>query len=118
MYEKIIMPDCPTMRRVSQGFAVCELEDGHEGPHKDGEVYWNNMQLRFIRPLDRRDAMGTPFDYTYLGKVGYDAYGADADWKNYQGKPMPKWEELPADIRRKWTVAAKAITAALPKAGL
>jgi hypothetical protein len=42
-------------------------------------------------------------------KIGYDAYGEAADWKNYQGKPMPKWEELPENIRRYWRVAAAAI---------
>lgn len=55
------MPDCPAIRRVSQGFAECDQDDGHEGPHKDGEVYWNNMKLRFIVPLNERSTMGTPF---------------------------------------------------------
>ena len=29
--------------------------------------------------------------YYSLGHTGYDAYGKKADWKNYEGKPMPTW---------------------------
>ena len=54
--------------------------------------------------------MGHKTDYRELGRIGYDAYGDVADWKNYEGKPMPSWNELPEDIRVKWTAAAKAIT--------
>jgi hypothetical protein len=44
-----------------------------------------------------------------LGRIGYDAYGEVAEWKNYEGKPMPKWDELPQHIRDKWAAAASAI---------
>ena len=47
-----------------------------------------------------------------LGRIGYEAYGAHADWKAYDGKPMPKWDELRLDIKEKWAVAAKAIAKA------
>jgi len=40
-----------------------------------------------------------------LARIGYVAYGEDADWKNYEGKPMPTWEDLPEHIRRKWRAA-------------
>jgi len=55
------------------------------------------------------------FDKTLaeLGRVGYEAYGAEADWKAYNGEPMPQWEELPGHIRTKWAVAAGAIAKAL-----
>jgi len=46
---------------------------------------------------------------TKMAKAGYDAYGAAADWKNYAGKPMPQWDELPQHIRDKWKVASHAI---------
>lgn len=48
-------------------------------------------------------------DYRELGRVGYNAYGDVADWKNYAGDPMPTWDELPEHIRVKWTASAKAI---------
>jgi hypothetical protein len=48
-----------------------------------------------------------------LGRVGYEAYGDKAGWKNYEGKPMPKWDEVPQHIRDKWAAAAKAIGEAI-----
>ena len=47
-----------------------------------------------------------------LAKVGYEAYGEHAEWKAYDGKPMPRWEELPEHIRIEWAVAARAIAKA------
>lgn len=45
-----------------------------------------------------------------LGQVGFDAYGDEAEWKAFDGRPMPQWDEnLRADIKHKWEVAAKAI---------
>lgn len=36
----------------------------------------------------------------------YNVYGGSADWKNYAGLPMPTYEELPANIKKHWTVVA------------
>lgn len=49
-----------------------------------------------------------------LGQVGYDAYGKTADWKTFDGRPMPTWEQLGAteagrETRRRWEVAANAV---------
>jgi len=44
-----------------------------------------------------------------LARIGYEAYGAKADWKAYDGKPMPQWVELPQHIRDKWMAATEAI---------
>lgn len=44
-----------------------------------------------------------------LARIGYNAYGDKAEWKNYAGDPMPQWEELPQHIRDKWRSAAKAM---------
>lgn len=43
------------------------------------------------------------------GQVGYDAYGEHAQWKAFDGRPMPRWDELREDIKEKWEVAARAI---------
>lgn len=44
------------------------------------------------------------------GQVGFEAYGDHANWTAYDGKPMPRWDDnLRADIKEKWEVAAKAI---------
>lgn len=41
-----------------------------------------------------------------LARGAYDAYGGVTDHKNYQGLPMPTWEDLPAKIREAWLAAA------------
>ncbi|MEH1808433.1 hypothetical protein [Nostoc sp.] len=44
-----------------------------------------------------------------LAKIGYRAYGETTDFKNYQGLPMPNWEDLPEKIQIAWMAAAVAI---------
>lgn len=41
--------------------------------------------------------------------VGYDAYGATTDHKNWQNLPMPTWAELPEKQRTAWNAATAAI---------
>lgn len=48
------------------------------------------------------------------GQIGYDAYGAAAGWKTFDGRPMPTWQDLQAtetgrETCRRWDAAAKAI---------
>jgi hypothetical protein len=47
-----------------------------------------------------------------LARVGYAAYGETVAWKNYQGHPMPEWDQLPTQIRDAWRAAAAAIESA------
>lgn len=47
-----------------------------------------------------------------LGRVGYIAYGNVTGWQNYQGLPMPEWEELAGNTQQAWAEAAVAIVAA------
>lgn len=42
-------------------------------------------------------------------QLAYAAYGKVTDFKNYQGLPMPKWEELPPKIQEAWVAAAREI---------
>lgn len=44
-----------------------------------------------------------------LAARAYEGYGNNAGWKNYQGKPMPKWHELAPETRRHWCAAMAAI---------
>lgn len=44
-----------------------------------------------------------------LAKTGYHAYGEFTDFKNYQGLPMPAWEDLPGKIQGAWLAAAEAM---------
>ncbi len=48
-------------------------------------------------------------DTEMLAEAAYDAYGATTDHKNYQGLPMPKWDDLPEKIRAAWFAAAARV---------
>lgn len=39
----------------------------------------------------------------------YAAYGKTTDYKNFQGNPMPAWDDLGDTIQRAWTNAAAAV---------
>jgi len=47
--------------------------------------------------------------YMTDGEAAYAAYGNYVGWVNYQGLPMPPWEELPDKIKGAWGAAAEAI---------
>ena len=42
-----------------------------------------------------------------LARLAYDRYGTVTEYKNYQGNPMPKWEELPAKIQEAWVATVQ-----------
>lgn len=44
-----------------------------------------------------------------LGKIAYLAYGDSVGWKNYQGLPMPQWDQLSVAIQGGWIAAAVKI---------
>lgn len=44
-----------------------------------------------------------------LAKIAYEAYGKSTGGLNYQGLPMPAWEELPEPIRQAWDAASQAV---------
>lgn len=46
-----------------------------------------------------------------LAREAYHAYGSVTDFKNYQGLPMPKWEDLTPKIRDAWVAAAARVAA-------
>lgn len=48
-------------------------------------------------------------NFDEYAKRAYAAYGKVTDFKNYQGLPMPKWEELPPKILEAWIEAAKEV---------
>lgn len=48
-----------------------------------------------------------------LAKINYDAYGDQVGWLNFQGKPMPTWEELPDSIKLGWLAGALAVRKAV-----
>lgn len=44
-----------------------------------------------------------------FAQIGYEAYGLKADWKTWDGKPMPTWTDLGDVVRDRWQAAAEAI---------
>lgn len=44
-----------------------------------------------------------------VGKMAYEAYGESTGWKNFEGKPMPKWVNLPPNIQAAWIAAVRAV---------
>lgn len=50
-------------------------------------------------------------------KEAYSAYGAVTDHKNYQGLPMPEWNELTDKIRAAWVEAVKSVYRHLQETG-
>jgi hypothetical protein len=48
-------------------------------------------------------------DRTSPGKLAYEAYGTQVEWKSYHGEPLPTWQMLPADIKNAWESAADAV---------
>lgn len=47
--------------------------------------------------------------WTERAMAAYDAYGAVTDHKNYQGLPMPAYNDLTDKIRAAWVEAVKSV---------
>ena len=47
---------------------------------------------------------------THIAKLMWDAYAIQAGGKNFDGKPLPAWDELSEDRQSCW-VAAASVTA-------
>jgi len=50
-----------------------------------------------------------------LAIIAYQAYGESVGWKNFMGDPMPRWEDLPVNIKEAWRVAANAVAQQNPE---
>lgn len=44
-----------------------------------------------------------------LAKRAYEAYGEEAGWKVFDGKPMKAWEDATPRIRNNWRASAVEI---------
>lgn len=44
-----------------------------------------------------------------LAKLAYQAYGRQVYFKNYQGNPMPAWDDLGDAIQDAWVASAVAV---------
>lgn len=48
-----------------------------------------------------------------LAIKAYDAYGTDAGWKTFDGRPMPKWYDLGDAVQAHWREAVYAACASV-----
>jgi hypothetical protein len=53
--------------------------------------------------------MTPPSDATALAKIAYQAYSKTTGGLNFQGMPMPTWDNLGPKIQRAWQNAAQAV---------
>ncbi len=60
--------------------------------------------------------MVTTAEGSELARIAYHAYGETTDHKNFQGNPMPAWDDLGDQIRAAWTSAARAVAEAVKEA--
>lgn len=60
-----------------------------------------------------QDITGDAVRREELAKEAYAAYGKSTGNKNFQGQPMPKWENLPRPIQNAWVSAAVAVARGL-----
>jgi hypothetical protein len=52
-------------------------------------------------------------DQIVMAKIAYAAYGQTTGFKNFQGNPMPNWDDLPDTIQGAWVAASNAVAAYL-----
>ena len=60
---------------------------------------------------DDTELTEAPVDGFYYARIGYDGYAASTGGKTFDGRTMPKWDELPDRIKEAWRAAANAILA-------
>lgn len=46
------------------------------------------------------------------GQIAYEAYADSTGGKTFDGRDMPKWEQLPERIQLAWSAATRAVMAA------
>lgn len=51
-------------------------------------------------------------DVRELALIAYTAYGQTTDFKNFQGNPMPAWQDLPDKIQEAWIASVQAVLVA------
>lgn len=67
-------------------------------------MFWANAGL--ARSADREAVPATVLTPVDRAKAAYARYGAVTDHKNFQGNPMPAWDDLTDTIQAAWIAAA------------
>lgn len=48
-------------------------------------------------------------ELTHLAQIAYEVYAEHQNWKNYQGNPIPPWDQVRDDIKGAWVSAIRAV---------
>lgn len=59
------------------------------------QKYWNGERV-------------TDYDVTPLARTMFDAYGANCGWRTFNGREMPRWDDIDGRIQKNWKAAALA----------
>lgn len=108
-----------TMYSANAAVAVYAAEDStwtdetEQALRKHGPQAFHLVGLSFELPEQRRFL---EIDIARLARLAYAAYGETTDYKNYQGLPMPAFDDLPVKIREAWNAAAVAVGVAVQQA--
>jgi len=65
--------------------------------------------------VTEKDVLTKKFPSQRLAELAYDAYGRTTDFKNYQGLPMPSFNDLPDKIQEAWCNAVMAVKSEVSK---
>jgi len=113
------MPHHPKSLELFDSIAKLDLELNNDyfcwksgGDGDNGETLMFLLDEHFEQTDAVHSSMSTK-TLAELAQTGYEAYGQEADWKAYNGEPMPKWHELPDHIHRKWKAAVGAVASEL-----
>lgn len=68
-----------------------------------------------LSELERKGETKSKCSPAVLARDAYRAYGIATKGKNYQGLPMPAWEDLSENIRDAWECAIDAVLAKEPQ---
>jgi|CXWL01.1.fsa_nt_gi hypothetical protein len=91
---------------VQDSFHLIGLIVGKVTLTKSVKALIKTMATELLRVVKGEVVMYTDLD---LAKEAYSAYGAVTDYKNYQGLPMPKWDDLTPKIQAAWLAAAQRV---------
>lgn len=76
-------------------------EEEKERRREERRRFEERIGTEFVQPEPK--TAPTP---EFLGRFAYKHYGAKTNYLNYQGLPMPTWEDLPEQIQGAWIAAA------------
>lgn len=86
------------------------LENGSNTPDVILSTFLCNALISFDATLmERQNWYQMESNPGALAQLAYTAYGDHAEWKAWNGLPMPKWDDLTTVVRDHWQAATQAL---------